>query len=361
MDDLIWTSIKHKVISYNDAIDLCNIVINNLRQELSKTPEGQITIAAQRYWELIKTLLKSEWYRESIYQYMKGTRTINWLHIAIFETEADENFVSLLSFENPNINEQILCICSLMISISKEIQPRMVEWLQSIEAIYNRIGMISNEIAETVNYFCQHGWEQIDEHQQIIDSLINIGINEMQWRNANYEMHRVQGIVFLQTMFVNMIATENLKCYIHKIIELAVGLLDEENIDDEEKPKFIRPITVLILILLWYDSEITLDAIAKTGKEFMIFSMILSFTKNVKYSFECKASIISLIKFMERYQSPTCISVFNLKAFEVILYILVRRLKSYNEKLKLQEDYTENGQNVDDYSSDNNSYVYLLP
>ena len=350
VDDFIAACIKHKVISFTEIVELCRIVVKNLKEELQKTPEGHISIKAQRYWELIKALLKSEWYCDSVYQYLKGKCLTDKFCLAIFEIDGDDNIVLLLDFENPNINEQILCICSLMISISKEIQPKMVEWLQSIEGVYSRIGMISNEIAETVNYFCQHGWEQIDEHQQILESLIHIGINEIQWRNANYEMHRVQGIVFLQTMFVNMIATENLKPYIYKIIEICINLLNEENIDQEERPKFLRPITVLILILLWYDSEITLDAIAKIGKEFMIFSMILTFVKKVKYSFEWKASIISLIKFMEKYKSPDWIPIFNLKVFESILYILAKRLQIYNYKLKLQEEYRENDQELDDFS-----------
>ena len=260
------------------------------------------------------------------------------------------NEISFLNFENPNINEQIICICSLMISISKEVQPKMIECLYSIEGIYQKIGNISNEIAETVNYFCQHGWEQIDEHKQILDSLIDIGINEIQCRNANYEMHRVQGIVFLQTIYVNMIATENLKWYIHKIVKAAINLLNEE-IEDDEKPKFVRPITVLILILLWYDSDLTLDAIANSQKEFMIFSMILSFVKQAKYSFEWKASIISVIKFLEKYKSPNWIPVFNVKVLESVLFLLVKRLKLHSQKLKQIEDYRDNDQDIGDESN----------
>lgn len=59
----------------------------------------------------------------------------------------------------------------------------------------------------------------------------------------------VQGCVFLQTVFINLLSEEELKEYVPEIVDCILTTLK----DGEEGSLFKRPISMLLLTLLWYD------------------------------------------------------------------------------------------------------------
>jgi hypothetical protein len=94
-----------------------------------------------------------------------------------------------------------------------------------------------------------------------------------------------------------------------------------------------------------------MEFIKDNAYEFMIYSMLLTFSRQMRYPIESKIGVLSLITLVEHFPSPLSIPVFHRMAVENILSYLTKKLKFQNKKLIDKEEYgySEDDEEDDDY------------
>ncbi|CAI2368745.1 unnamed protein product [Moneuplotes crassus] len=353
INQTIRSGIWYKI--YSDQ--LCENIFQDIVRELKNAPCDTPSLQTLKLFQVIANLLKNDKIGE-VTNKIKEIVPEFYSHI-LEECQSQKEFVS----------EQLLLICSLMVKNISDLRDPLdldhhkenslssniwiLDSLNSLESVYEGIGCITPEIIDTMQYFCQPDIEIFDQdkYNTILESFIKIGLNELKIQNANSKMHFISGCVYFQILILSMNNSSKLNSYI-KIIICEV-LEAYENVNSEEK--FPRPVAICFLALFWTSLDQTVSCIKELDLEFKIYSMIMSATKSIRYPTEHKIMIMGLINYLESYESPQTVPVFNKTVIENLIYTLILKLKYENAKAaeaeNEEEDYIDNFQdNDEDYS-----------
>jgi len=252
---MITLSIQYRIILQSDIDSFSKSILIALHTELCNINNSDhLTIKAIRLFDILKTTLKSKNYK------------VNTAEILKIITEQ-------FKFDNIHIQEQILCICAIIASKSRDISEDMIDLLAFVDKIYSKTNTITDEIAQTVNYFCQNGWEHLSENTGLLETFIKIGIKEVTKNNANAIMHLTQGTIFLQSLFINLHGTDSLTPYIPELTSLCTTTITDRS---------------LLLTLLWYDAKTTIACLDSLNYTFTALSSIITHISNLKFTFPTK-------------------------------------------------------------------------
>ena len=328
VEDLFMEAFKNHIIPIEDFEEFWDMVMNTLDLEIQQQDQDYISLKCHKIFEIFKEVLNSDYY---------GQRTNKFLnqHLPVLYEKH-----TILLENKVSINEQLLCLWSLMIKNSQEIEPWMMHLLSKFECIYRKEKSISEITIESFKIWV-HLWRYTaeklseDQYKSMLSTFIRIGTEQMFISNANANMHYIQGTIFLQNVFLNARITGLTEDYVARVINACIKKMDS-NVHNSD---FTRPIGCLLACLIWWDPEETARCMLNSDKQFMLFSLLLTYSRQMRYPMECQIGVLGLITFIERFAPPSTIPVFHWKAMENILYYLTRKIKFQNNRLKENEEY----------------------
>ena len=321
VDEMINLALLNHIIGKDEIEGFLSLILFHLKyQVVEMTPDDYMSQKAIRYWDVLKTVISSESYN-------------SWI-TDIFEYI----FNNIANIDNLRVKEQIISLCTLGMHKTQEVEKYAEIWVSFVDSLYEEYKDITDEIAEIVNHLSRYGKtylvknveytrEIIAEHtrngnmiqvqEHYLDKFIRIGLTEVQRQNANSEVHKIQGNIFLQSIFINLLDEDVLDVYIPIIVQ-------------KFKEGFIDCSTLMTLI--FYNPDETMKSLNDSQYIVEALSSLITYMGNIKYKFPIKIWVLAIIHFVETQPQIEVFPIFHFEALKRLIFLLDDRLNSKYKK-----------------------------